>query len=65
MQRPRLTQKVADALHATSGHLQQEIQNDEINAQGLYELHDQVEIAVKYLDRLYQWHKQEKMTDDI
>ncbi len=62
MQKPRLTKKVVDALYGASGHLRQEIQNNEFLAQGLYELHDQAERAVKYLDQLCLWYnyKQEK-----
>ena len=62
MQRPRLTQKVVNALLSASSHLHQELDNGELQEQfNNDELHDQVEIAVKYLDRLYQWHKQEKV----
>ena len=59
--KPRLTKKVVEALSEASAHLQQELDNDEFQMQfGDDELHDQVEIAVKYLDRLYQWHKRQK-----
>ena len=66
MQKPRVTKRVVDALFEASIHLEQELDNGELREQfDNDELHDEVEIAVKYIRRLYHWYnyKQEKNTE--